>query len=42
LRIPQNHRGTASASHLPYKNLTGLLYGVLRNAERARVGRHQP
>ncbi len=38
----KNHRDTASVFRLADQNLTGQLYGVDRNAERARVQRHQP
>ena len=35
-------RDTAIVSRKSNQNFTGLLYGVLRNAERARVWTHQP
>jgi hypothetical protein len=40
---PAEHsRDTTIVSRKLEQNLTGLLYGVLRNAERASVQRHPP
>jgi hypothetical protein len=41
-RPAKRARDTAVVSRKPNQNCTGLLYGALRNAERARVWTHQP